>query len=164
MLFQTVRMTPCDEESRNKLKQSDQIAALPVRFRASGDIEVLLITSRDTKRWVMPKGWPMKGVKPWKAAEIEALEEAGIRGRISHDRIGTYDYEKRLDDGSTVPCSVALYPIFVEKTLSDWKERDERERRWFSPKAAAKAVDEPGLSTLLQRVSKKPSRLKFTQK
>lgn len=146
------------------MKSSDQIAALPVRWSDSGALKVLLITSRETKRWVMPKGWPMKGRKPWKAAEIEALEEAGIVGRISTDRIGTYEYDKVLDDGSVIPCSVALYPMLVEKTLKNWKERDQRKRRWFSASAAAKLVDEPELRDLLRKVSKRPSSLGMKDK
>lgn len=146
------------------MKKQDQIAALPVRFDESGDLKVLLITSRETRRWVMPKGWPMKGKKPWKAAEIEAEEEAGVKGLISPQEIGTYCYDKRLDDGTVVPCRVMLYPMLVERTLKTWKERNERTRRWFSPKAAAKAVDEPDLQELLKKVSKKPGRLKAVRK
>lgn len=102
----------------------------------------------------------MEGKKPWKAAEIEALEEAGLRGRMSRDRIGTYGYDKVLADGSKQPCKVSLYPMFVEKALPDWKERKERRRRWFSPKAAAKAVNEPELSDLLRRIARKPKKLR----
>lgn len=133
-----------------------QIAALPMRRDAKDQVKVLMVTSRDTGRWVMPKGWQMDGKKPWAAAEIEALEEAGAKGHIGSEMVGTYRYPKILDDGRVVPCLVEVYPMFVEKLLRDWKERKERRRKWFTPKAAAKRVDEQDLADLLMRLEKKP--------
>ena len=132
-----------------------QIAALPLRLKG-GAVEVLMITSRDTGRWVVPKGWTMKSVKPWAAAAIEALEEAGAKGHVARDACGTYAYDKRLQDGATVPCRVQVYPMVVDKLKSDWKEKDERERRWFPVAEAADLVDEPELSSLLIRLKRKP--------
>lgn len=134
----------------------EQIAALPMRWDKSGNLRILLVTSRDTGRWVMPKGWEMDGHKPWAAAEIEALEEAGAKGYISHDEIGSYRYPKILHNGAIIPCHVRVYPMIVEKLLSRWKERHERKRRWFSAKAAARSVDEEDLSNLLKTLVKKP--------
>jgi 8-oxo-dGTP pyrophosphatase MutT (NUDIX family) len=134
----------------------DQIAALPIRWDKDGELRILLITSRETKRWVMPKGWPMEGREPWRAAEIEALEEAGVRGSISEEPIGVYRYEKILDDGTAAPCQVQLYPMIVEKMLKNWKERAERKRRWFSASGAAKAVHEPELKNILEVLTRKP--------
>jgi len=136
----------------------EQIAALPMRRDAKDEVKVLMVTSRDTGRWVMPKGWQMDGKKPWAAAEIEALEEAGAKGHIGSDMIGTYRYPKILDDGRIVPCLVEVYPMFVEKLLRDWKERKERKRKWFTPKAAAKRVDEQDLADLLMRLHKNPQK------
>lgn len=136
----------------------EQIAALPIRWDGKGQIKVLMVTSRDTGRWVMPKGWEMDGKKPWRAAEIEALEEAGATGYIAKDAIGTYRYPKIHDDGSVQPCLVRVYPMIVEKLLRDWKERKERTRKWFSPKAAAKRVDEQELSDLLASLQHKPQK------
>ena len=82
-------MTPRNDKAQ-------QIAALPVCSDVNGKLRVLMVTSRDTGRWVMPKGWLMDGKKPWRAAEIEALEEAGATGFISHHAIGTNSYPKRL--------------------------------------------------------------------
>ena len=104
----------------------------------------------------MPKGWTMDGYKPWAAAEIEALEEAGAKGYISSELLGTYRYPKIMDDGQIVPCRVRVYPMMVEKLLKTWKERGERRRKWFSVKAAAKQVDEPDLSELLKGLAKRP--------
>ena len=132
----------------------EQYAALPVRWTEQGQVRVLLITSRETKRWVMPKGWPIEGTNPWRAAEIEALEEAGVRGRISMHPVGTYHYDKRLGDGSSVRCRVHLFPLKVEKLKRNWKERAERRRRWFKPVEAAEVVHEPELAAILERLRK----------
>ena len=137
----------------------DQIAALPVSWDKTGKLRVLMVTSRDRGRWVMPKGWQMDGKKPWRAAEIEALEEAGAVGFISKEAIGHYHYDKRLDDGTSIPCRVILYPMIVEKLKSRWKERKERKRHWFSPKKAARLVDEKELSQLLGELSTKSETL-----
>lgn len=137
-------------------KIGEQIAALPMRRDAKDVVKVLMVTSRDTGRWVMPKGWQMDGKKPWAAAEIEALEEAGARGHIGSEMIGTYRYPKIMNDGRIIPCKVEVYPMFVEKLQANWKERKERKRKWFTPKAAAKRVDEQELADLLMRLDKDP--------
>lgn len=134
-----------------------QIAALPMRWKSDGTFQVLMVTSRDTGRWVMPKGWTMDGKKPWDAAEIEALEEAGAVGYIATEVIGTYTYKKKLSDGSLLKCRVDVYPMVVDRLLRNWKERHERKRRWFNPKSAAKRVNEPKLAKLLKSLAKKPA-------
>lgn len=137
----------------------EQIAALPLRWEKRGKLRVLMVTSRDRGRWVMPKGWQMDGKKPWHAAEIEALEEAGATGFVSKNPIGHYHYDKLMDDGTTVHCRVTLYPMIVETLKHRWKERNQRKRHWFSPRKAAKLVEEKELSTLLRDVAetRKPS-------
>lgn len=135
-----------------------QIAALPLRWDSSGTLKVLMVTSRDTGRWVMPKGWEMSDEKPWSAAEIEALEEAGAVGCISKEMIGTYRYDKILKDQTPLPCVVRVYPMIVEKLKRNWKERHQRKRRWFSLKAAAKRVHEPELAELLMSLRDKPKK------
>jgi 8-oxo-dGTP pyrophosphatase MutT (NUDIX family) len=121
-------------------------------------VEVLMITSRDTGRWVVPKGWTMKDVAPWDAAAIEALEEAGAKGSMAEEPFGTYGYDKVLDDGKTVPCEVSVYPMIVEKLKSEWKESDERTRKWFPLKRAAGLVDEPDLARMLRRLTVRPKK------
>lgn len=133
---------------------AEQIAALPMRRDKSGKLRVLMVTSRDTGRWVMPKGWLMDNKKPWNAAKIEALEEAGAVGVISDKPIGVYYYEKRQPEGVAIPCRVTIYPMLVDKLKRRWKERNARKRHWFSPRKAAKMVDEPDLSALLQDLPK----------
>ena len=137
-------------------EKGEQIAALPIKWDKSGKITVLMVTSRETRRWVLPKGWIMDNKKPWDAAKIEALEEAGADGCIADEELGAYHYDKVLDDGSTLRCRVTVYPMKVRKLKRNWKERDQRKRHWFTPKAAAKRVHEPELSALLLRLDKKP--------
>ena len=137
---------------------ADQIAALPMRWEKDGTLKVLMVTSRETKRWVMPKGWEMDGKKPWRAAEIEALEEAGAVGHIGREALGTYTYLKRLADGSAVPCEVRVFPMIVQKLRKDWKERKERKRHWFTPQSAAEKVHEAELSELLLTLTSKPKK------
>ncbi len=130
-----------------------QVAALPLRQDEAGRVQVLLVTSRDTGRWVLPKGWPMKGKKPHRAAEREAYEEAGLIGKVRKVPLGTYSYEKRLGTGSSVPCNVTVFPLRVEYHRDRWPEMNERERRWFSPDEAAQVVAEDGLRHLLRAVA-----------
>lgn len=117
---------------------------------------VLLITSRGTGRWIIPKGWPMEGRTLSGAAAREAWEEGGVEGRIGHDEIGRYLYDKVQDSGSAVPVEVRVFPLIVVATRSDYPEAEERKRRWFTPGEAAKLVDEPGLKTILQSLPTKP--------
>ncbi|MGC9418885.1 MAG: NUDIX hydrolase [Rhodovulum sp.] len=133
-----------------------QIAALPVQWDGKGALRVLMVTSRGTGRWVMPKGWRIDADRPWETARIEALEEAGAVGQVGTDPIGTYRYDKLLDDGTSVPCEVVVFPMLVDRLKRDWKERHERKRRWFKAKAAASRVDEPDLAALLRRLADKP--------
>jgi 8-oxo-dGTP pyrophosphatase MutT (NUDIX family) len=128
-------------------KYRKQIAALPWR-RHKGQLEVLLITSRETKRWVIPKGWPMDHLMDFNAAKQEAFEEAGVTGRVRRKAVGRYDYDKR-DELVSLPCRVDVYALEVEKELARWPERKERKREWFKPHEAALRVQETELKHLL---------------
>ncbi|WP_281825868.1 NUDIX hydrolase [Jannaschia rubra] len=136
-------------------RRKEQIAAMPLRWKGE-KVQVLMITSRDTGRWVVPKGWTMKDVKPWAAAAIEALEEAGAKGHIAREVFGTYSYDKMLDDGTAQPCRVSVYPMIVDRLKSDWKEKGQRKRKWFALTEAADLVDELELAEMLRRLSVKP--------
>ncbi len=122
------------------------------RAHGTAEIEVLLVTSRETGRWIIPKGWPIKGLGPSETALQEAYEEAGVNGKVSEACAGLYSYIKLLGPqrANEVPCVVAVYPIRVSKLVDDFPEREERRRRWFSPKKAAQKVDEPELRALLR--------------
>jgi 8-oxo-dGTP pyrophosphatase MutT (NUDIX family) len=123
---------------------------LPYRFTKAGALEILLITSRNTRRWIIPKGWPIKGLKPAKSAAREAYEEAGVRGTVAGKAIGMFSYEKRLDDESgAVPCEVRVFPLLVKRQLKAWPEANERELRWLNPVDAASCVEEEGLRKLI---------------
>jgi len=125
-----------------------QYAALPFRPGRDG-VEVMLITSRETKRWVIPKGWPMKGKTPREAAVQEAHEEAGIDGPVSEQPVGSYRYDKRLKNGRGRPVEVSVYPLRVEVLQDEWPEKEQRRREWFTPAVAAALVDEPELKALI---------------
>ena len=109
----------------------------------------MLITSRDTGRWVVPRGNPIGGLSPAESAAQEAFEEAGIRGALGSAPLGSYHYDKRRRNGAITRTEVQLFRLTVAEELDDWPERGQRERRWFSPQEAAQAVDEPELKALI---------------
>ncbi|MDE3174558.1 MAG: NUDIX hydrolase [Pseudomonadota bacterium] len=127
-----------------------QVAALPIRF-AHGELQVLLITSRETRRWVIPKGWPMKGKKNWAAAAQEAKEEAGVLGKTFKRPVGEFFYFKARA-GRFELCRVEVYVLSYDKRLDVYREKGQREARWFTLEDAAEAVQEPGLTALLRDV------------
>lgn len=129
-----------------------QSAALPV-IGQGADLRVMLITSRDTKRWVLPKGWIEPSEAPHRSAAREAFEEAGLIGECEAEPFGRYTYGKRTARGITLPTEVLVFRLPVARRLRDWPERQERERRLFTPAAAAALVAEPGLAALLLKLS-----------
>jgi len=124
-----------------------QVAALPLR-KKEALLEVCLVTTRETGRWTVPKGWPMKGIKDFMAAKIEAEQEAGVTGNPDKKPFGTFNYWKRRDAHFDL-VRVEVYPLWVTKKLSKWKEQAERQVRWASLEEASIVVDEPELSALL---------------
>ncbi|TNC12878.1 NUDIX hydrolase [Methylobacterium terricola] len=140
--------------TRGPAKPLRQVAALPVRRDSEGGVEVLLVTSRESRRWIAPKGWPMKGRKPHRAAAIEAREEAGVIGRIGKEPAGHYTYGKRRPDGGVVPCRVAVYVLAVTGTLDEWREKGQRDLQWVSGEAAAALVQEPELAALIHDLAR----------
>jgi ADP-ribose pyrophosphatase YjhB (NUDIX family) len=126
-----------------------QVAAIPFRLTPHGDIEIMLVTSRTTRRFIVPKGWPMKGKSGRKAATIEAQEEAGVLGKTLKQPAGTYSYWKRLAN-RFVRVDVIVYLLEVSEELADWQEAKRRQRAWLAPADAAMLIDEPDLSTLVK--------------
>lgn len=126
-----------------------QYGALCYRVSPKGRVEVLLITSRDTGRWVIPKGWPIAGRDAAGGAAQEAWEEAGVRGRIEGACLGLFSYGKVTDDRSVLPTVVAVYPLRVESMAQDFPEQGKRRRKWFTPAKAAARVAEPELASLI---------------
>ncbi|GAB0120085.1 NUDIX hydrolase [Acidisoma sp. 7E03] len=129
-------------------KTDVQYGALPWRPTPYG-IEILLITSRGTGRWVIPKGWPIEGKKPHRAAEMEAFQEAGVKGLMKKKPIGAYPYAKRLPNGEERLMHIEVYPLRVTLEVVKWRERKQRERRWFRAEEAAELVDEGGLAQII---------------
>ncbi|WP_288417401.1 DUF47 family protein [uncultured Novosphingobium sp.] len=129
-----------------------QIAALPYRFEdgADGPVRVLLVTSRGTRRWVIPKGNSMSGVSRHAAAALEAEEEAGVTGWACPTPLGSYRYRKRRGNGAALMVDVEVFPLAVQQELPEWKEAHERERRWFTLGEAANNVDEADLGDLIR--------------
>ncbi|MGR3714771.1 MAG: NUDIX hydrolase [Shimia sp.] len=122
-----------------KAGQRVQFAALPYRIR-KGKPEVLLITSRGTQQWLLPKGWPMDDLKPHKAAAQEAWEEAGVTGRARKHCVGIYTYRKTRGAHRGKKFTVLVYPLEVAKTKNAFPERGQRNRKWLSPKKASKRI------------------------
>jgi 8-oxo-dGTP pyrophosphatase MutT (NUDIX family) len=114
----------------------------------------MLVTSRETRRWIIPKGWPHKGRTPHRSAAREAYEEAGVVGRVHRDQLGSFSYEKRLPTGDTVICKVHVFALEVRQQSRDWPEKQEREVKWMSPGQAAKTVREPMLAKIIRRFAR----------
>lgn len=129
-----------------------QYAALPLQER-DGETCVLLVTSRETHRWVLPKGWGEKGLTGAQVAAKEAFEEAGIRGIARDASVGRYRYTKRLRKGRTVECEVEVYPLTVNALLPVWPESKQRRREWFTLAQAALVIDDGELVPLLLRMA-----------
>ena len=134
-----------------------QIAALPYTTDADGAMSILLITSRDTRRWVIPKGNRIKGMAGHRAAELEAYEEAGIHGIACPAPLGSYSYDKRKRNGSSREATVEVFPLAVTGHLTQWPEQGQRELRWFPVADAARAVDEPDLQSIIAAFREPPA-------
>lgn len=127
---------------------SQQYAVLP--WRQARHFEILLITSRETRRWVIPKGWPMAGKSAAESAAQEAYEEAGIRGQMAAQAIGHYTYSKRRRGGARKRFRVDVFAMEVTEVLELWPEAHERARQWLSPEEAVAIVEEPELAALIR--------------
>lgn len=128
-----------------------QCAALPLVGEGTA-ARVVLVTSRETRRWVIPKGWIEPGEAPHRSAAREAFEEAGLVGEVDAVPLGVYAYDKRMRTGFMTPCEVLVFRFRVARMLYDWPERRERTRRMVTPHAAAALVQEPQLAALLRQL------------
>lgn len=126
-----------------------QFAALCYRYK-KGELQILLVTSRNRGRWILPKGWPENKLTPANSALKEAFEEGGVVGTAHDSCVGVYNYSKIYGPNKGLPNIVMVYPIEVKKTRKLYPEKDQRRRKWFSPKAAAKKVDEAQLSNIIK--------------
>jgi 8-oxo-dGTP pyrophosphatase MutT (NUDIX family) len=125
-----------------------QYAALP--WRRNGKwLEIMLVSSRETKRWIIPKGWPMSGRSGAASAAIEALEEAGLLGVISENPVGHYFYAKRFSTGAEELCRVEVFDLRVVRQRETWLEKDQRTTQWFPAEEAMQLVSDPELGDLI---------------
>ncbi|MDB6454813.1 NUDIX hydrolase [Falsirhodobacter sp. 20TX0035] len=134
--------------SKQKRGLPSQCGALCWR-EVGGRKEVLLITSRESGRWIIPKGWPMKGKTLAEAAAQEAWEEAGVRGVVHSTSVGRFRYVKRPRSLAATEVEVTVFPLHVHEEHDDFPERGEREKMWVAPRDAAQLVDNPSLRALL---------------
>lgn len=130
-----------------------QVAALVYRFKKD-KLQILLITSRGTGRWVIPKGWPQVGRTLAETAACEAYEEAGIYGELFPHPIGQFDYCKNdLPPERLNKFTVSVFLLRFLEQAESWPERDQRNCLWINPVEAAERVDEEGLKEILRQFS-----------
>lgn len=129
----------------------EQYAALPWRRLPDGTVKVLLITSRETRRWVIPKGWPMTDRAPGEVAAQEAYEEAGVVGDAAAKSLGAYSYDKRLRNGAAHPVTVLVFAMEVLVEQLAFPEQGQRDKLWTTAVEAADLVDEPDLQDMIRR-------------
>lgn len=134
------------------MEVAKQVGAIPIRKGVDGQLQVLLVTSRDTGRWIIPKGWTSKRLTDSKAAAREALQEAGVSGKITSKPIGAYRYRK-IDGATGRLVDVSVFLLTVKKEKSRWSEQDQRERAWFDVKSAARRVREVRLADLIRSLA-----------
>ncbi len=149
MTRQVGKHVPISLREHHKSDVRTQFAALCYRISDDDKPEILLVTSRGTGRWIIPKGWPMDGKTPIESALQEAWEEAGVKGKVSGPCLGLYSYHKELNDESDLPCVAMVYPIKVKSLAKKYPEVGQRSRKWLSLKKAAARVDEPELAHIL---------------
>ena len=147
--MQTVRQRRVRLGQAGKNEMRSQFAALCYRLR-NDKPQILLIASRDSGRWIVPKGWPIDRKTPAQAATREAWEEAGVRGRGIDRCLGIYTTEKAIGPLQSVPCVVAVFPVRVGSLEDDFPEAGQRRRKWFSRKKAARKVTDPELAQIIR--------------
>jgi 8-oxo-dGTP pyrophosphatase MutT (NUDIX family) len=132
-----------------------QTGALPWRLAANKGIEVLLVTGRRSRRWTIPKGWPMPGKSLAEAAAQEAFEEAGVKGTVDPKPIGTFRHVKQQLLMGDLEVDIIVHPLWVDRELPKWPEFGQRKRKWFSAKDAAKRVHSVELGDLIRQSVKR---------
>lgn len=145
-----IKQLPLSLGQAEKTDVRTQFAALCYRVK-NDKVQILLVTSRGSGRWIVPKGWPMDGKTPAESAAQEAWEEAGVTGVADSRPLGLFSYNKMLDDEDMgLPCVAMVYGIKVKSLARNFPEAGQRTRKWVSRKKAAGMVDEPELSRILR--------------
>lgn len=130
-----------------------QIGALCYKLEEK-KLKILLIKSRRSKRWVIPKGWKLATMNSRMSVAVEAWEEAGVQGKVSKRPIGFYHYRKADKDQSFFTCEVKVYSLNVLKLKKKFPEMSERKSKWFSFSDASMLVDEPELKKIFLKFQK----------
>ncbi len=149
LTLQNIKQLPIRVKASHKSDVRTQFAALCYRLH-NGKPEVLLITTRGTQRWIIPKGWPMHDKTPADSAMQEAWEEAGVIGKPSNTCLGIFSYTKFVSPDDGLPCIAMVYPVKVKKLANTFPETGQRRRKWFSLKKAAARVNEPELAAIIK--------------
>jgi 8-oxo-dGTP pyrophosphatase MutT (NUDIX family) len=135
-----------------------QYGALPYRFTPMAALEILIVTTRQSRRWIVPKGWPIKRLTPSKSAAREAFEEAGVRGKIGARSIGNFRYKKTADEnGAEADCEVKVFPLLVTRQSAAWPEHGQRVVQWVDPDKAIALIREPELKAIVAKFAKRAS-------
>lgn len=133
-----------------------QYGVLPWRVGRKGDLRILLVSARARQGWGVPKGWPVEGRAPFMSAALDAFEEAGIVGDIDPRPLTDYRYPRSGEDEAARICRVTLFAMRVRGTLSHWKERGERQRRWFAAAEAADRIEDVELARFVRVLASRP--------
>lgn len=144
-----IKQLPLNFGKSPKTSIRTQFAALCYRLKGN-KVQILLVTTRRTGRWIVPKGWPIDGLTPQKSAAQEAWEEAGVVGHAEGRPLGLFSYTKMLDEDEMLPCVAMIYAVKVKSLARDFPEQGQRKRKWFSRKQAANMVGEPELARILR--------------
>jgi 8-oxo-dGTP pyrophosphatase MutT (NUDIX family) len=142
------------ERRKPKSGRQVQYAALPYRAKGKSQLEIMLVTSRGTRRWIIPKGWPKRGMPPHDTAAREAFEEAGVVGKVNKRPIGSYPYDKILDKGDKASCRVEVFALRVTRQHKHWPEEHQRKIGWYAPAEALRFVREPHLRRIIRKFAK----------
>jgi 8-oxo-dGTP pyrophosphatase MutT (NUDIX family) len=119
-------------------------------------LEILVVTTRQSRRWIVPKGWPIKRLTPSKSAAREAFEEAGVRGKIGARPIGAFRYKKTADkSGAAADCEVKVFPLLVKRQSATWPEAEQRVAQWVDPEKAISLIRESELKTMVAKFAKR---------
>ncbi len=148
-LYTKIKVSRVSDKSTFKERVFQQIGAL-CYWSNDKNIKILLITSRRSKRWIIPKGWKVDMMSNRKSVALEAWEEAGVQGRVSKRSIGTYYYRKRSGKNDFLTCAVRVFALDVKARKKKFPERGERKLKWVNLNTAIDLVTEPELKTVIK--------------
>jgi 8-oxo-dGTP pyrophosphatase MutT (NUDIX family) len=133
-----------------------QYGALPYRFTPMAALEILVVTTRQSRHWIVPKGWPIKRLTPSKSAAREAFEEAGVRGKIGARAIGNFTYKKTArQTDADANYEVKIFPLLVRRQSATWPEHGQRVVQWVEPEKAIALIREPELKSIVAKFAKR---------